>query len=289
MKILITNILLAMRTGTELLVEQTADWLRQHGHSPIIYAPLVGPLGEGMISRGHRVHDRIEQIQEPPDVIHGHHAGPTMTALAAFPSVPAMFVANSAESEYDRPPRHPNIRGYFAVSQFLRERWASRDIPAASFGILGNPVDLRLFPPRPPLPERPRKALLLAKYDTQLDALREACRRCGLEVEEVGSGVGRVVGDLPARFREADIGFARGAARGGRRTGCPCPDRRPWTVWQVRAMRWTTSASELGIRLLRQPPTRRRSGPHRRVRRGRHRRRGGPGQDDLFQYAHGIA
>ena len=210
MRILITNIMLAMRTGTEVFVEQLADWLRQQGHTPVLYAPLIGPLGEEMRRRGHRVHDRIEQLQEPPDVIHGHHSGPTMTALAAFPAVPALFVSHSVAAEFDRPPVHPNILRYFAVSFLVRERWANREVPINRIGILRNPVDLNRFPRRAALPDRPQRALLVAKTPGHVDAAQQACAAHGVVYTAVGSAVGNVVANLPGLFQEADIVFASG-------------------------------------------------------------------------------
>ncbi len=210
MRILITNIMLAMRSGTELFVEHLADWLRQQGHTPVLYAPLIGPLGEEMRRRGHRVHDRIEQLQEPPDVIHGQHCGPTMTALAAFPAVPALFVSHSIASEFDRPPVHPNILRYFAVSFLVRERWASGEVPIDRISVLRNPVDLDRFPRRAALPDRPRRAVLVAKVPGHVEAVRQACAAHGLDVAEVGGAVGRVVPDLSGLFRDADLVFASG-------------------------------------------------------------------------------
>lgn len=210
LRILITNLIMSGRSGTEIFVEQLADWLRRQGHTPIVYAPLVGPFGEAMRARGHFVHDRIGQIQDPPDAIHGHHAGPTMTALAAFPGVPAIFVSHSVEAEFDRPPEHPAIRHYYAVSALVRDRWATAAIPAARTEILSNAVDTDRFRPRPPLPPRPARALLVTKYGWHAERVRAACLAQGLALEEVGSGLGRVADDLPALFQEADIVFASG-------------------------------------------------------------------------------
>ncbi|MDO8978271.1 MAG: hypothetical protein Q7V17_03445 [Afipia sp.] len=209
MRVLITNLILANHTGTELLVEQTAWWLRKAGHTPVIYAPYVGEVGMRMRRRGHLVFDRISHIGIPPDVIHGHHTGPTMTALAAFPDVPAMFVMHSA-AEFDRPPCHPNIRRYFSVSSFLRESWSTPEVPIERFEILGNPVDTDLLSLRPALPPRPATALIVAKLPTQLEAIRAACANRGLKLKEVGWGVDRVSDDLPALFQRADIVFASG-------------------------------------------------------------------------------
>lgn len=209
MRVLITNLILANHTGTELLVEQTAGWLRKAGHTPVVYAPYLGEVGLRMRRRGNLVFDRIDHIGVPPDVIHGHHAAPTMTALAAFPDVPAMFVMHSI-AEFDRPPLHPNIRRYFSVSSFLREFWATPELPMERFEILGNPVDNDLLSLRPALPSRPRTALIVAKYPIQLEAARAACARRGLTLEEAGLGVGRVSDNLPALFQNADIVFASG-------------------------------------------------------------------------------
>lgn len=209
MRVLITNLILANHTGTELLVEQTAWWLRKAGHTPVIYAPYVGEVGMRMRRRGHLVFDRISHIGIPPDVIHGHHAGPTMTALAAFPDAPAMFVMHST-TEFDRPPLHPNIRRYFGVSSFLREFWSTPEIPIERFEILGNPVDTDLLSLRPALPPRPATALVVAKLPIQLESIRAACASRGLKLKEVGWGIDRVSDDLPALFQQADIVFASG-------------------------------------------------------------------------------
>src|SRR5882672_3964245 len=50
--ILITNIGLLHRSGTEVVVEQLADGLRRRGHRPILFAPYLGPLAESMRERG---------------------------------------------------------------------------------------------------------------------------------------------------------------------------------------------------------------------------------------------
>ena len=50
-----------------------------------------------------------------------------MTALAAFPAVPALFVSHSVAAEFDRPPVHPNILRYFAVSFLVRVKQCVED------------------------------------------------------------------------------------------------------------------------------------------------------------------
>jgi hypothetical protein len=74
--------------------------------------------------------------------------------------------------------------------------------------LLPNAVDLDLFSPRPPLPARPRRGLLLTKNTAHIAAVRAAAQETGLELDEIGSPFGREVDDLHARLRNYDIVFA---------------------------------------------------------------------------------
>lgn len=193
-----------------MFVEQLADSLRQAGHDVSIYTPLIGPLGLKMRQNGFVIHGHIRDVTEPPDIIHGHHLSPTMTAVAAFPNVPAIFVSHSVEAEFDRPPLHPNIVRYFSVSKFIPKRWASRELPEQAFGILHNAADLDRFTLREPLPLAPRSALILQKHPGHSEAIERACDRSGLRHESYGHSVGNIVDDMPSLFRKFDIVFASG-------------------------------------------------------------------------------
>ena len=74
--------------------------------------------------------------------------------------------------------------------------------------LLPNAVDLDRFRPRDALPERPRRALLLAKNSEHVDAVREASRIAGMQLDEIGSAFGRVVDDLDVRLKDYDLVFA---------------------------------------------------------------------------------
>ncbi len=74
--------------------------------------------------------------------------------------------------------------------------------------LLPNAVDLDLFSPRPPLPARPRRGLLLTKNTAHIAAVRAAAQETGLELNEIGSPFGREVDDLHARLGNYDIVFA---------------------------------------------------------------------------------
>lgn len=210
MRILITNTSLSGRTGTEIFVAQLAEKLRSRGHEVLLYSPLVGELGLKLRSQGHFVYERIEDIHEAPDVIHAHHVGPTICALAAFPGTPAIFIMHSVDAEYDAPPLHPQIASYHAVSSFIRKQRATSALPAAKIGIVRNAVDLARFRMKSVINTRPERASAVINNREGLQLIRAACITTGLVLEEIGPGVGRVLDDLPKAFESADIVFASG-------------------------------------------------------------------------------
>jgi hypothetical protein len=220
--VLITNLVLSGRSGTEVVAEQLADGLRRAGHRPILYTARRGPLAQAMAFRGHIVIDRLAALPARPDVIHGHHNAPLMTALTALPDVNALFVCHDATARHDEPPLHPRIRRYFAVSEYTRSRLLSAGVPAHHTGLLPNTVDeTRYLKPRPPLPQRARRALAILNSNEHLPALREACTRADLTMDPIGAGVGSVSESMWTVLPEYDLVFASGrAALEAAFTGC---------------------------------------------------------------------
>lgn len=207
--VLITNIALWGRSGTEVVVEQLADGLRRRGHRPVMFAPALGHLAEEMLARGHYVVDRPSALPWKPDVIHGHHTGPTMAAMAACPGVPSLFVCHSSTAPFDAAPRHPRLRRLYAVDERCRARLVSDGAPPGDVLLLPNAVDLSRIPARASgLPTRPRRALALTKHGAHLPALRAACAAAGIALEEYGHGAGRMTATPEALFAEADLVFA---------------------------------------------------------------------------------
>ncbi len=206
--VLITNIVLANRSGTEVVVEQLADGLRRRGHRPVMFAQTLGPLAERMRNRGHIVTDRPDISPLKPDVIHGHHTAPTMAALAANSGVPALFVCHGAASAFDQLPPHPAVRRLFAVDKLCQARLIADGAAAERVELLPNAIDLSRIPPRKSAPDRPRRAVVLTKHANHLPAIRAACNALGIELQEFGHGAGRMTETPEAIFAETDLVFA---------------------------------------------------------------------------------
>jgi len=210
LKILITNIRLATRTGTEIVVRDLALRLSERQHEVAIYAPTVGALAEELKDRGIAVVDDLSKLQFTPDVIHGHHGPNTGESILAFPETPAIWICHSASAWFDAPPRFSQILRIFAVDEACKTRLVKSDgIPADEIEILYNAVDFRRVRPRPlPLPSKPLRALSLVKHNGPETIIAEACRRTGLQFEACGHGVGKPIDNVEQRCAEADVVFA---------------------------------------------------------------------------------
>lgn len=214
MRVLFTNVGIVNRTGTEVVTMDLARRLASDGHEPMIWAPVVDPEAAApALSAGVPVVSRLNDLPGPPDVIHGHHHLETIAALRHFPGVPAIFVCHSGHWWHDEPPRHVGIRHYVAVDEFCHERLAEVGwLPVDRIHVVRNAVDLRRFSRRPPLPARPRRALVFSNYagpDTHLETIREACQRAGLDLQVAGSGAGTPTSEPERLLPDYDLVFGK--------------------------------------------------------------------------------
>src|SRR5215470_16060630 len=93
LRILITNVGIANRTGTEIVAMELARQYLATGHLAAIWAPLIDrQVAAEAIHTGVSVVERLSELPWAPDVIHGHHHLETIAAIRQFPGVPAIFV-----------------------------------------------------------------------------------------------------------------------------------------------------------------------------------------------------
>jgi hypothetical protein len=190
------------------VVELLADALSRAGHVPMVFAPALGAQAKRMQAHGHIVVDRLALIPQCPDVMHLQHVTPALMALAAFPQVPAVFSCHSATFEIEAPRLHPQIRRFVAVDDLCRARCVKREIPEDRLSVILNAVDLARFPPRLPLPARPKTALMLTKTWEQQGLVRAACARAGLALDELGPATQEMSDQLEKVLPRYDIVFA---------------------------------------------------------------------------------
>lgn len=217
LRVLITNTTLATRTGTELFVRDLAAGLLEQGHSPVVYTPFPGPVADEIRGATIPVVSDLASIAAAPDVIHGHHWPETLTALLAFPGVPALTVCHSWVGWRDVPFDFPRVLRYVAVDHTCRDRLRFENgIPEDRIRVVHNSVDLERFRPRAALPARPRRALVFSNLagegDSYLPAVQVACAAAGIELDVVGAGVKRTVARPEEVLPGYDLVFAKGRA-----------------------------------------------------------------------------
>jgi hypothetical protein len=201
--------MLAGRSGSELYAAEIAEALLARGHSPVIYTPAPGKLARELQARAIPVTSDLRTVADPPDILHGQHTHETMTALLAFPGVPAIQVHHG----WLEPPPvpFPRIRRHVAVDDTVRERLVSEfGVAPDCIDVIRNFVDPGRIPARGPLPPRPSRALVFSNSAAHhLRQIRTACVAHGIEVEAAGSDVGRVIDDPGALLGRYDVVFAK--------------------------------------------------------------------------------
>jgi hypothetical protein len=213
-RILMTNIRLDGRSGTEIVVKETAIGLTQRGHRVAVYAPSkLGSLAQELIGAGVIVTSQIETLQGfAPDLLQGNHTAPFLTARSLFPTCPALWFCHDAISWHDDPPVLPDTAVYVATSPATQARLLSAPgIPENRVVILGNATEVQ--PVAGPAPETIRNVLIVAKYNTTFaKTVLAACKEMGLKAEIVGGGTGQVVSDLAERMGKSDLVVTSGKA-----------------------------------------------------------------------------
>lgn len=211
LRILITNMLMTGRTGTEVVTRDLALGLLRRGHKPVVYTPAIGPIGEEVRRAGIPVFDNVFDLSENLDLIHAHHLGPCAAALDRFPKVPAIFVCHDATAWHDAPPRLPSIRRHVAVSEVAAARLVSECcISPDGIEIILNGADTDRFLPGKELSNRPTRALAFARHPKLIQPVREACAAMGLTVDIVGYGVGAPIDRPEQMIPDYDLVFASG-------------------------------------------------------------------------------
>jgi Glycosyltransferase Family 4 len=194
LRILIVNVTLASRTGTETALRDLAFGLKTAGHKPIVYSPELGEIADEIRSSGIPVFSQLQDLSEEPDIVHGNHHVQTVEALLKFRNARGLFVCHDRRAHMSAPPRMARILRYVAVDYNCLERLTEEyGIPRHLTRVIYNSVDTSRFLPRPPLPQHPQRALVFSNYagpGIYLDAVQQACALLNLPVDVVGSIAG---------------------------------------------------------------------------------------------------
>lgn len=211
-RVLITNNTLTLAAGTERFVRDLTLALLARGFEVAAYSPCLGRPAEELRAAGAEVVDDLTRLAVP-DVIHGQHHLETMAAILRFPGVPALYFSHGWLPWEERAPAHPAVVRYAAVDTPTRLAVArATGVAADAVALLPNAVDLERFRPRPALPARPARALLLCNYVTwdHVEPVQRACSARGIELDAFGDGLGRRIEDPESRYPAYDLVLGKG-------------------------------------------------------------------------------
>ncbi len=212
MKIVICNIQMSMRTGTEIVTRDFALGLKRRGHEVTVLTGIDGELAAELRTKGVSVVLDASAVSLP-DVIHIHHIDCAIPLLERFPHVPAMFICHDATTGHSHAAGHPSVRSSFGVSTVCRKRVAD-DLGVAleTIPLLPNFINLAAAPMRPNRPPLyPRRWLFTAEKhgsEALFETLEALARRFHAKIDAVGPFASRLVADLPALFLQYDLVFA---------------------------------------------------------------------------------
>ncbi|MGH9423046.1 MAG: glycosyltransferase family 4 protein, partial [Thermoanaerobaculia bacterium] len=210
-RVLIATYSASSISGTDLYTRDLALALLRRGWQPLIFATVVGRIAQELRQATIPVTDDITSIATAPDVIHGHHHLETLTALARFPGVPALFVCHDGVTWHSTPPRTPRIGQYFAVDRNCRDRMVFEH-RIANVRLLPNAVDLERFVRRAPLPQRPMRALVFsnaASPNSFASTIKEVCSQRGIALDVAGLAAGNATDRPEESLSQYDIIFAK--------------------------------------------------------------------------------
>lgn len=197
--------------GSESYLLTVAEQLDRLGHEAAIYAPEPGRGVEVARERGIEVIDEAA-LDGDFDAALAQDAGVCLQIADRRPRLAQLFVAHSAKFDLQAPPQ---LDGAVAAVVALNDRVAERmrsSATRAEVMRLRQPIDTERFLPRGPLPEVPRRALLLsnAPGEDRFEMLEAACAAAGLELARLGGLAGRQTDVRPALAgAEIVIGYGR--------------------------------------------------------------------------------
>lgn len=212
MRVLITNIAMVTRSGTEVVVRELAPKLSRAGLETAVYTQWRGPTATELEADGVQVTDDLSTLA-PPDVIHGHHHIETVEAMLHFPKARGLFVCHDASVWHDRPPELPRLLRYVAVDKCVQERLQRYQfVRERGIELIPNAVDTERYAPRKPLPDPPARALVFSNYlkkGDDLSLLRRVCHRLGIALDTAGQGMSTGTSSPETILPDYDIVFAK--------------------------------------------------------------------------------
>lgn len=198
--------------GTESYAFTVAEQFERLGHEAVLYSPEPGRGLEVARGRALTVVDAAE-LPGGADVALVQDAATAYEVAHLCPGVPSFFVGHSESFDPQSPPQLPGTVDLLIALNDRVERRLRSFATGHEVVRLRQPIDTERFTAAGPLPERPRRALVLSNnnFADRQTMLEEACAANGLELVRAGDS-GRQTTDPRGALAEADVVIGYGRA-----------------------------------------------------------------------------
>jgi len=214
MRVVIGAHALVHPAGTETYVGLIARELQRLGHDVTVHADELGPMAEHMEREQGAVLARTAgELPGDCDAVLANDAMSTAALGARYPGARLVQVAHSDLFDHQLPVLVPGaVDAVVVCSERIatRMRALALDVPIVRLRL---PVDTDRFAGIGPLPETPRRAVIVSNYldGARRSALVEAWGEHGVTCEQIGAP-GRTELDPAPAMRDADIVVAKARA-----------------------------------------------------------------------------
>jgi Glycosyltransferase Family 4 len=214
--ILFTNNRIDARGGTAPFLKQWSEQMQALGHTVTCYSTQPPQARRAFEAYGLPVTEDLDRLTFVPDIIHGQHHMDAMSALLAFPDVPAVYFSHGGVWQ-ECPPVHPRIYEYLVVTPTAAERMAVEfNIPMSSIQVFPNSLELARWPALRRLPDRPSRALFFNHRHTPdsptARMVQAAAASTGLSLDIIGNVQERWIARPEDVLPTYDIVFASGVS-----------------------------------------------------------------------------
>jgi len=199
--------------GTQTYAATVARELERLGHEVTLATEATGPYAEFIRDRGVNVVELDGDLPPECDAIVGHDLVMATTLAERYPDARLVFIAHSDGYDLQLPPLVPGVvDAVVACSERMasRVRATTLDVPIVR---LTEPINTEPYVDPAPLPERPRRAIILSNYlrGVRRNRLIDAWEAAGIEVVQLGKP-GTLVLDPMPEIEQADIVVAKARA-----------------------------------------------------------------------------
>jgi hypothetical protein len=213
MRIVIGTHGLVTPAGTETYVCLVARELQRLGHEIVIAAEELGPMADHAESQALTVARTTDGLPAGCDAILANDAWSAATLAVRYPGTRLVHVAHSDVFDHQAPVLVPGVAdAVVACSDRIAARMEALALDAPVVR-LRLPVDLDRFMGTGPLPDRPRRAVIVSNYlaGDRRRVLVDAWEAQGVTCAQIGVPTEAVLDPGPA-MRDADIVVAKAGA-----------------------------------------------------------------------------